>query len=79
MRDYLFDEAGFDYVHVLTDEKATKPRIEELMVDILPGMIGNTDQFLFYWSGHGTQRPNPQGGQLGYLPLASSPKDRYGP
>ena len=77
MRDFLINEAGFDYVHVLTDEKATKARIEELMVDVLPGMIHDNDQFLFYWSGHGTQRPNALGGQLGYLPLASSPKGSY--
>jgi uncharacterized caspase-like protein len=77
MRDFLVNEAGFDYVHVLTDEKATKARIEELMVDVLPGMIHNNDQFLFYWSGHGTQRPNDFGGQLGYLPLSSSPIGRY--
>ena len=77
MRDFLINEAGFDYVHVLTDEKATKVRIEELMVDILPGMIHKNDQFLFYWSGHGTQQPNDLGGHLGYLPLASSPKGSY--
>jgi formylglycine-generating enzyme required for sulfatase activity len=77
VRDFLINEAGFDYVHVLTDEKATKDRIEELMVDILPGMIHDNDQFLFYWSGHGTQRPNAIGGQVGYLPLASSPKGSY--
>jgi hypothetical protein len=77
MRDFLLNEAGFDYVHVLTDEKATKARIEELMVDVLPGMIRDNDQFLFYWSGHGTQRPYALGGQIGYLPLASSAKVSY--
>jgi hypothetical protein len=77
VRDFLINEAGFDYVHVLTDEKVTKARIDELMVDVLPGMIHDDDQFLFYWSGHGTQRPNALGGQLGYLPLASSPKNSY--
>jgi hypothetical protein len=77
VRDFLINEAGFDYVHVLTDEKATKARIDELMVDVLPGMIHDNDQFLFYWSGHGTQRPNAIGGQAGYLPLANSPKGSY--
>ena len=77
MRDFLLNEAGFDYVHVLTDDKATKARIEELMVDVLPGMIHDNDRFLFYWSGHGTQRPNDFGGQVGYLPLASSPIGKY--
>jgi Caspase domain len=74
MRDFLIDEAGFDYVHVLTGEKATAARINELMQDILPAMIDENDQFLFYWSGHGETRARPQGGFLGYLPLASSPK-----
>ncbi len=77
MRDFLINEAGFDYVHVLTDEKATKSRIEELMVDVLPDMIHANDRFLFYWSGHGVQRPNAIGGHVGYLPLANSPVDRY--
>ena len=77
MRDFLIDEAGFDYVHVLTDDKANKARIEELMVDILPAMIDENDQFLFYWSGHGEQRPDARGGHVGYLPLANSPAKRY--
>ena len=77
MRDFLVDEAGYDYVHVLTDDKATKARIDELMVDVLPAMMGANDQFLFYWSGHGEQRPNALGGQVGYLPVADSLKDRY--
>jgi peptidoglycan hydrolase-like protein with peptidoglycan-binding domain len=77
MRSFLTNEAGFDYVHVLTDEKATKARIDELMVDILPGMIDENDQFLFYWSGHGEQRLDARGSHVGYLPLASSPAKRY--
>lgn len=77
MRDFLVDEAGYDYVHVLTDDKATKARIDELMVDVLPGMMKANDQFLFYWSGHGEQRPNALGGQVGYLPVATSLEDRY--
>jgi formylglycine-generating enzyme required for sulfatase activity len=77
MRDFLVNEAGYDYVYVLTDDKATKARIDELMVDVLPAMMGPNDQFLFYWSGHGEQRPNALGGQIGYLPVAASLKDRY--
>jgi Caspase domain len=77
MRDFLIHEAGFDYVHMLTDEKATKTRIDELMQDILPAMIDENDQFLFYWSGHGETRARPQGGHLGYLPLASSSKGGF--
>jgi formylglycine-generating enzyme required for sulfatase activity len=77
MRDFLIDEAGFDHVHILTDDKATKARIDELMVDVLPNMIDENDQFLFYWSGHGEQRTNARGGDVGYLPVAKSSANRY--
>ena len=76
MRDFLINEAGFDYVHVLTDEKATKARIEELMVDVLPDMIHNRPVPLLLARPR-TRRPNDSGGQVGYLPLANSPKHRY--
>ena len=72
MRDFLLNEAGFDHVHVLTNEKATVRRVRELMVDVFPAMVGPRDRFLFYWSGHGDQRENALGGQIGYLPLADS-------
>lgn len=77
MRDFLLHEAGFDYVHVLTNRKATYQRIRDLMVDFFPNALGRNDRFLFYWSGHGDQRPNALGGSVGYLPLADSPPDRY--
>jgi hypothetical protein len=44
---------------------ALAARIDELMVDVLPAMMDGTDQFLFYWSGHGEQRPNGLGGHVG--------------
>lgn len=77
MRDFLVHEAGFDHVHVLTNGKATYQRIRDLMVDFFPNELGRNDRFLFYWSGHGDQRPNALGGSVGYLPLADSPPDRY--
>ncbi|MEZ5933594.1 MAG: caspase family protein [Alphaproteobacteria bacterium] len=55
MQDFLLDEAGFDYVHVLTNEKATAERIRELMDDIFPDLITENDRF-FHWSGHGDTR-----------------------
>ena len=77
MRDFLLHEAGFDQVHVLTNAKATKARIEELMEDQLPRLIGPKDRFLFYWSGHGTQTTDADGVPLGYLPLTKSGKDSF--
>ncbi|MGI9420784.1 MAG: caspase family protein [Geminicoccaceae bacterium] len=77
MRDFLLNEAGFDYVHVLTNGKATARRVRELMVDVFPEMVGSKDRFLFYWSGHGDQRQNALGGQIGYLPLAASSPGQF--
>jgi formylglycine-generating enzyme required for sulfatase activity len=78
MRDFLLDEAGFDYVHVLTDEKVTYPCLRTLMEEDFPARVKANDRFLFYWSGHGTQRELPDGGKRGYLPLASSSAGRFG-
>ena len=72
MRDFLLDEEGFDYVHVLTEEKATFRRIRQLMEDELPALIGENDRFLFYWSGHGIDFKDGTGRARGYLPLATS-------
>lgn len=76
MRDYLINEANFDYVHTLTDEKVTKTRIAELMLDEFPERVTSNDRFLFYWSGHGVTRPAARG-EFGYLPLGDSEKGRY--
>jgi formylglycine-generating enzyme required for sulfatase activity len=78
MRDFLLDEAGFDYVHVLTDEKVTYPRLRTLMEEDFPDRVKANDRFLLYWSGHGTQRELPDGKLRGYLPLASSSPGRFG-
>src|SRR5689334_12171586 len=40
MRRFLLEDAGFDVVYVLTDEKATKEKIERLMTDQIPGELG---------------------------------------
>ncbi len=74
MRDYLLHEAGFDYVHLLTEDKVTHSRLRKLMVDDFPGRVETNDRFLFYWSGHGVQRKVGQG-HIGYLPLGSSSKE----
>ena len=72
MRDFLLNEAGFDHVHVLTEDKATRNRIRQLMEDELPALIGGNDRFLFYWSGHGIDFEDGAGRARGYLPLATS-------
>ncbi len=77
IREFLINEAGFDYVHVLTDEKATYARMRQLMVNVLPRLVDGDDRFFFYWSGHGTQRNNRRGGQDGFLPLAASARDDF--
>jgi hypothetical protein len=78
MRRFLLEDAGFDYVHVLTEEKVTKVRLNELMIDIFPTMVTPKDRFLFYWSGHGDQR-NLEGinRAFGYLPLHNSRKRQF--
>jgi branched-chain amino acid transport system substrate-binding protein len=73
MIDFLIKDAGFDTVYVLTDERATKSRIDQLMTDVIPGTITSLDRFLFYWSGHGDQRLSADGKRaFGFLPLADS-------
>ena len=78
MADYLIREAGFDYVHLLTEEKVTKDRISELMSDEFPALLQGDDRFLFYWSGHGDTRSVAEGdGKAGYLPLADTPLRKW--
>ena len=75
MRDYLVDEAGFDYVHILTGDKVTKERLEELMLDVFAELVKETDRFLLYWSGHGhTIGPGNSG--RGFLPVKDSDRTK---
>ena len=73
---FLKDEAGFDIIYVLTEEKATKDRIEQLMLDEVRIVVGPHDRFLFYWSGHGDQLPIGDR-KLGFLPLVNSKHNEY--
>jgi len=75
--DYLTKEAGFDYVVKLMDKKATKQRIEKLMVEDFPNQVGKDDRFIFYFSGHGTQRKIGNDLLQGYLVLQSSKDTAY--
>ena len=78
MADYLFNEAGFDHVHLLTEDKVTKQRVAELMSDEFPELLDGNDRFFFYWSGHGDTRSVASGdGKAGYLPLGDTPSRRW--
>ena len=78
MAQFLIDEAGFDHVHLLTEDKVTKARVAELMSEEFPNLLNADDRFLFYWSGHGDTRAVAVGdGKAGYLPLADTPPERW--
>ena len=78
MADYLFNEAGFDHVHLLTEDKVTKQRVAELMSDEFPELLDGNDRFFFYWSGHGDTRSVAGGdGKAGYLPLSDTPSRKW--
>ena len=72
MKRFLIDDAGFDTVYVLTDDNATKEKVERLMTDEIPQMVGPQDRFLFYWSGHGDQMVGTDRSAFGFLPVARS-------
>jgi caspase domain-containing protein len=76
-RDFLENEARFDYVVTLTEEKATKERIEILMEQTVPNMIKPGDRVLFYFSGHGATRQLPNDKKRGYLILGNSGKGAW--
>lgn len=76
IKDYLLNEAGFDYVHMLTGNRVTLQRLRKLMVDVLPNLMGEQDRFLFYWSGHGVTDTR-NGKNFGHLPLANSVNNEF--
>jgi uncharacterized caspase-like protein len=75
VKDHLIDEAGFDYVHVLTEENVTWSRVQSLLMSTFRNMMGQDDRFLFYWSGHGTQVSDHEGEPQGFLLLRGSEPD----
>jgi hypothetical protein len=77
MLDFLLNDAGFDTVYLLTDEDATKLKIDKLMTDVIPTVVTPRDRFLFYWSGHGDQRFSGDGRPFGFLPLADSKSKEF--
>jgi hypothetical protein len=67
MIQFLIDDVGFDIVYKLTEASATKVKIDQLMTDEIPRIVGPFDRFMFYWSGHGDQML--RGGRaFGFLP-----------
>src|SRR5262245_14113364 len=76
VRNLLRDEAQFDRIITLTDDKATRSRIEGLMESLLPQLVQSNDRFLFYFSGHGSTRALPAS-KRGYLILKSSKKEGW--
>jgi TPR repeat protein len=79
VRDFLRDEAEFDYIVMLTDRDATRKRIDHLMDSDLPNRLHANDRFLFYFSGHGVTRTldKRNGTRRGYLVLEASHKDEW--
>ena len=71
MKNFLLNEAGFDAVHLITEDKVSLNRIRTIMMDDLPRTLGEKDRFLFYWSGHGIT-DNINGQSFGYLPVSIS-------
>jgi hypothetical protein len=76
VRNFLRDQAGFDRIILLTDERATRDRIGEIMESQLPRWALPDDRVLFYFSGHGATR-TLTAGDRGYLILAASKKDAW--
>jgi tetratricopeptide (TPR) repeat protein len=77
VRDFLRDRAGFDHIILLTDDKATRTRIENLMEQWFPERTQRNDRFFFYFSGHGETRTFSNGNKRGYLVLQSSAKRQW--
>jgi formylglycine-generating enzyme required for sulfatase activity len=72
MRQFLAEQEGYDLVVTLENGRASKELINDLMVDVFPELLEPDDRFLFYFSGHGTQRGTEGVNITGYLPLTAS-------
>ncbi len=75
VRDVLI-KSGFDYVVTLTNKSASKEKIRHYMEDVVPKQVGENDRFIFYYSGHGSQR-KLFNGVRGYLPMINSSQDGW--
>jgi cold shock CspA family protein len=77
VQNFLRYEAGFDHIVTLTDDKASRARIEGLMEREFPKLIQENDRFLFYFSGHGETRDLRRDDKRGYLVLKSASSDEW--
>lgn len=69
--DYLTEIGGFDRVWLLTNQEATKSRLESIMLDELREQATEDDRVLFYYTGHGVSRTFGDASR-GFLPLSKS-------
>lgn len=77
MRSFFKDSVQFDYVVTLTNEEASKIAIATYMEETFPNKIQQDDRFVFYFSGHGTQRNLADNRKRGYLAMMSSGKKNW--
>jgi len=73
MKNFLLQDMGFDYVRLITDAEVTKGNLDAVMLDEIRPLVGPSDRFVFYWSGHGEQLERPDDRSVyGFLPLYNS-------
>lgn len=77
VKDFLLKEARFDKVYLLTNSSVTLERINYLMEEVFPDLVRENDRFLFYFSGHGTQRKIGNA-QHGYLVTPNAGQNEFG-
>jgi len=59
------------------DDSATREKVQEIMLEVIPDFISAEDRFLFYFSGHGVTRNVYDGTKRGYLVTSSSPTKKW--
>ena len=75
VKDFLIEKAGFDYVHLLTEENVTGPRVKELIQRDFFTKVGPNDRFFLYWSGHGVTEVDGTQQNIGLFPTAQTQKN----
>jgi len=73
----LRDTHGFEEVHTLYDEEATRYAIMSWLRDELPACTHEHDRLIFFFAGHGITQPT-RGGKRGYLVPADAEVGKYG-
>lgn len=75
VKNFLLEEAGFDEVYMLTNDRATSSNIRKLMEETLSSLLGVNDRLLVYWSGHGGSARDTNGRAYGFLALQNGSRD----